>query len=99
MEQTTLIERLWKLTQEIARAASLADWTEAARLTEERSSLFSGLAADQTAVAMEVIRRIQAADSALLVDARTTQGELEIEYQAAMSRVQATTQYQRVARF
>ena len=99
MQQTTLIERLWNLTQEIARAASLADWTEAARLTEERSPLFSALAADQTAVAMEVIRRIQAVDSALLADARTTQSELEIDYQAAMSRVQATSLYHRVARF
>jgi hypothetical protein len=99
MEQTTLIARLWALTQEIARAASLADWVEAARLTEERSPLFSSLAAVQTAIAMETIRRIQAVDSALLVNAETSQRELETEYQAAMSRVQATTQYQRVARF
>lgn len=39
MNQTELIERLLSMTREIEQAASLADWPEAARLTEMRSPL------------------------------------------------------------
>lgn len=99
MNQTTLTERLWALTQEIVHAASMADWPQAARLAEERSPLFASLTATQTPAALVTVRRIQAVDAALLADARTTQFDLQAEYQTAMSRVQATNQYQRVARF
>jgi hypothetical protein len=97
MDQTILIAQLWTLTQAIERAASLADWPQAARLTEERSPLFASLSAVQATAAIETIRRIEAVDAAVLAEAHTTQRELDSEYQAAMSRVQATSQYQRAA--
>lgn len=98
MNQTELIERLLSMTREIEQAASLADWPEAARLTEARSPLLMSLSADQEPAALEMIRRIQAIDDALLADAETTQNELHIEFQAAMGRTRAAGEYQRVAR-
>lgn len=98
MNQTELIERLLSMTREIEHAASLADWPEAARLTEERSPLLMSLSADQEPAALEMIRRIQAIDEALLADAETTQNELHIEFEAAMGRTKAAGEYQRIAR-
>jgi flagellar protein FliT len=98
MNQTELIERLLSMTREIEHAASLADWPEAARLTEERSPLLMSLSADQEPAALEMIRRIQAIDEALLADAETTQNELHIEFEAAMGRTRAAGEYQRIAR-
>ncbi|NPT42051.1 flagellar protein FliT [Paraburkholderia sp. 1N] len=98
MNQTELIERLLSMTREIEQAASLADWPEAARLTEARSPLLMSLSANQEPAALEMIRRIQAIDEALLVDAETTQNELHIEFEAAMGRTKAAGEYQRIAR-
>ncbi|CAE6799411.1 flagellar protein FliT [Paraburkholderia domus] len=98
MNQTELIERLLSMTREIEQAASLADWPEAARLTEARSPLLMSLSADQEPAALEMIRRIQAIDEALLADAETTQNELHIEFEAAMGRTKAAGEYQRIAR-
>lgn len=98
MNQTELIEGLLSMTREIEHAASLADWPEAARLTEERSPLLMSLSADQEPAALEMIRRIQAIDEALLADAETTQNELHIEFEAAMGRTKAAGEYQRIAR-
>ncbi|RKF42763.1 flagellar protein FliT [Paraburkholderia fungorum] len=98
MNQTELIERLLSMTREIEHAASLADWPEAARLTEERSPLLMSLSADQEPAALEMIRRIQAIDEALLADAETTQNELHVEFEAAMGRTKAAGEYQRIAR-
>lgn len=98
MNQTELIERLLSMTREIEQAASLADWPEAARLTEVRSPLLMSLSADQEPAALEMIRRIQAIDEALLADAQTTQNELHVEFEAAMGRTKAAGEYQRIAR-
>lgn len=98
MNQTELIERLLSMTREIEQAASLADWPEAARLTEVRSPLLMSLSADQEPAALEMIRRIQAIDEALLADAETTQNELHVEFEAAMGRTKAAGEYQRMAR-
>ncbi|MDE1012560.1 MAG: flagellar protein FliT [Paraburkholderia fungorum] len=98
MNQTELIERLLSMTREIEQAASLADWPEAARLTEVRSPLLMSLSADQEPAALEMIRRIQAIDEALLADAQTTQNELHVEFEAAMGRTKAAGEYQRMAR-
>ncbi len=98
MNQTELIERLLSMTREIEQAASLADWPEAARLTEVRSPLLMSLSADQEPAALEMIRRIQAIDEALLADAETTQNELHLEFEAAMGRTKAAGEYQRIAR-
>ncbi|MFM0740381.1 flagellar protein FliT [Paraburkholderia xenovorans] len=98
MNQTELVERLLAITREIEQAASLADWQEAARLTEERSPLLMTLSADQEPAALEMIRRIQAIDAALLADAEVTQNELHIEFEAAIGRTKAASEYQRMAR-
>ncbi|AXL52285.1 flagellar protein FliT [Paraburkholderia caffeinilytica] len=98
MNQTELVERLLSITREIEQAASLADWPEAARLTEARSPLLMSLSADQDPAALQMIRRIQAIDEALLADAKTTQDELHTEFEAAIGRTRAAGQYQRIAR-
>jgi len=99
VNQTTLIERLLLLTHAIEDAAALANWPEAARLTEERSPLLTALTADQEPAALEMIRKIQAIDAAVLANAQTTQVELQTEYRAAMTRAEAAGLYQQVAQF
>jgi hypothetical protein len=98
MNQTETVERVLSITREIEQAASLADWQEAARLTEARSPLLMSLSADQEPVALEMIRQIQAIDAALLANAETTQDELHIEFEAAIGRTKAAREYQRIAR-
>ncbi|HYS62604.1 MAG TPA: flagellar protein FliT [Paraburkholderia sp.] len=98
MNQTELVERVLSITRDIEQAASLADWPEAARLTEARSPLLMSLTTEQEPAALEMIRRIQAIDAALLADAATTQNELHIEFEAAIGRTKAAGEYQRVAR-
>jgi len=99
MEQTSLIDRLLELTLAIQHATTMADWQEAARLTEERTPLFMELTPEQDATAMEVINRIQAIDSAIAADAKTTQSELQVEYSSAMKKVQAASKYHQAAKF
>jgi flagellar protein FliT len=99
MEQNSLIDRLLELTLAIQQAAAMADWQEAARLTEERTPLFMELTPEQDATAMEVINQIQAIDAAIAADAKTTQSELQIEYSSAMNKVQAASKYHQVAKF
>ncbi|SOE63430.1 protein FliT [Burkholderia sp. OK233] len=98
MNQSELVELLLSMTREIEQAASLADWPEAARLTEARSPLLMSLSADQEPAALEMIRRIQAIDEALLNDAATTQNELHVEFEVAIGRTKAAGEYQRIAR-
>ncbi|CAE6809789.1 hypothetical protein R69927_00129 [Paraburkholderia domus] len=98
MNQTSSVEHLLSMTQEIGHAASLADWPEAARLTEARSSLLMALSAQQEPATLEMIRKIQAIDAAILADAKTTQIELETEYEKAIGRTKAAQQYLRTAR-
>lgn len=98
MNQTELVERLLSITREIEQSASLADWPEAARLTELRSPLLMSLSANQEPAALEMIRRIQDIDAALLADAETTQNELHTEFEAAIGRTKAAGEYQRMAR-
>jgi flagellar protein FliT len=99
MEQNSLIDRLLGLTLEIQHAAVMADWQEAARLTEERTPLFMQLTPEQDAMAMAVINRIRAIDAAIAADAKTTQTELQIEFGSAMNKIKATSKYHQVARF
>lgn len=98
MNRTDLVERLLSMTQEIKHAASLADWPEAARLTEARSPLLMALSVQQEPATLEMIRKIQAIDVAILENAKTTQFELEIEYDKALGRTKAARQYLRTAR-
>ena len=98
MNQTSTVEHLLSMTQEIGHAASLADWPEAARLTEARSSLLMTLGAQQEPATLEIIRKIQAIDAAIVADAKTTQIELEIEYEKAIGRTKAAQQYLLAAR-
>lgn len=79
MNQTELVDRLLAMTQEIAQAASLADWPEAARLTEARSPPLTSLVAEQEPAALEKIRQIQTMDAALLSDAEMAWEELSSE--------------------
>jgi flagellar protein FliT len=99
MEQNSLVDRLLELTLAIQDAAAMADWQEAARLTEERTPLFMELTPEQDATAMEVINQIQAIDVAIAADAKTTQSELQIEYSSAMKKVQAASKYHQAAKF
>jgi hypothetical protein len=57
------------------------------------------LTPEQDVKAMAVINRIQAIDAAIAADAKTTQTELQIEYSAALNKVQAATKYHQAARF
>ncbi|MFL9889495.1 flagellar protein FliT [Paraburkholderia sp. RL17-383-BIF-A] len=98
MNQTELVERVLSITREIEQAASLADWPEAARLTEARSPLLMSLTAEQEPAALEMIRQIQAIDAALVADAAVTQNELHTEFEAAIGRTKAAGEYQRMAR-
>jgi len=98
MNQTELVQRVLSITQEIEQAASLADWAEAARLTETRSPLLMSLTADQEPATLEMIRQIQAIDAVLLAEAEVTQNELHIEFEAAIGRTRAAGEYQRMAR-
>ena len=91
MEQNSLIDRLLELTLAIQHAAALADWQEAARLTEERTPLFMQLTPEQNDTAMEAINRIQAIDAAIAADAKTTQTELQSEYSSAINKIQAAS--------
>jgi flagellar protein FliT len=98
MDQTSLVERVLGLTLDIEHAAHMADWTEAARLSAQRSPLLKSLTAAQTPQALATVRRIQALDAAVLAQARQAQQELHGEYQAAMTRVKAAGAYQAGAR-
>lgn len=97
MDQTRLVERVFELTQSIAEAGQIADWQRAARLAEERSPLVHSIQQHQDPAALTLIRRIQAMDSTLMNEARTTQAELTEEFQVAIRRTRAAQQYNRVA--
>ncbi|MGN8106915.1 flagellar protein FliT [Paraburkholderia sp. 22098] len=98
MNQMELVERVLSITRQIEQAAALADWPEAARLTEMRSPLLMTLTADQAPAALDMIRQIQAIDAALVADAALTQQELHVEFEAAIGRAKAAGEYQRMAR-
>jgi flagellar protein FliT len=53
--------------------------------------------AQQTAASLELIRRIQSLDNALMQDARSSRDEMETEYHAAIQRSRSASQYQRMA--
>ncbi|WP_027799248.1 flagellar protein FliT [Paraburkholderia dilworthii] len=98
MNQMELVERVLSITRQIEQAAALADWPEAARLTEMRSPLLMSLTADQVPAALDMIRQIQAIDAALVANAGLTQQELHVEFEAAIGRAKAAGEYQRMAR-
>jgi flagellar protein FliT len=95
--QTGLVEKVLGLTQEIAFAASLYDWSRAAGLAEERSPLLMSIGAGQTPAALELIRRIQTLDATLLDNARQSRDELEAEYRSAINSSKAVRQYHQMA--
>ncbi|CAB3758465.1 flagellar protein FliT [Burkholderia sp. MSh2] len=97
MEQTELIARLDALTDALEHAAAMSDWIEAARLVDVRDPLIASLAADQPPAGLAAIRRMQTSNDRIFSDAQRAQQELADEYHAAMGRVQAVSQYQRVA--
>lgn len=98
MNQQPLVEHVYALTQSIAHAAALADWSEAARLVAQRSPLLMSIGAQQDAHTLDIIKRIQALDADVLGNAQTTSVELKAEFSAAMSRVSAANSYQRMAK-
>lgn len=98
MDQNTLIDRLLALTVATEYAATLADWAEAARLTEERSPLFRKLTREQDAAAMTKISQIQAIDAAIAAEAQAARAGMQAEYNAAMGKIQATSKYHQAAR-
>ncbi|QTD89682.1 flagellar protein FliT [Burkholderia anthina] len=98
MEQHELIARLNALTDGIEHAASMADWTQAARLAEIRSPLLMTMTANQPPEGLAAIRRIQASNERIFAEAHLAQRELADEYHAAMGRVQAVNEYHHMAR-
>jgi flagellar protein FliT len=96
-DQNTLIDRLLELTVATKYAATLADWPEAARLTEERSPLFRMLTREQDAESMAKISKIRAIDAAIAAEAQSARSELQSEYNAAMGKIRATNQYHKAA--
>jgi flagellar protein FliT len=99
MDQNTLVERLLAMTLDIEHAAAMANWQEAARLTEVRSPLFAHLTKEQDAVSMQKIDRLRAIDAAVAANAKTTQVELQVEYNDAMRKAQGASKYLQGARF
>jgi flagellar protein FliT len=99
MDQNTLVEQLLAMTLDIEHAAAMANWQEAARLTEVRSPLFAHLTKEQDAVSMQKINRIRAIDAVVAADAKTTQLELQGEYNDMMRKAQGASKYLQGARF
>jgi flagellar protein FliT len=99
MEQHALVDRILAMTLAIEHAVALADWTEAARLTEQRSPLFVRLTREQDGLSMEKISRIRAIDAKNSVDATVARTELQTEYSASMHKAQAASKYHQAARF
>lgn len=99
MDQNSLIEQLLAMTLDIEHAAAMANWQEAARLTEVRSPLFAHLTKEQDAVSMQKIDRLRAIDAAVAANAKTTQVELQVEYNDAMRKAQGASKYLQGARF
>lgn len=99
MSQTQLVEQVFELTRAIAEAGQIADWQRAARLAEERSPLVHSIQPQQDPAALALIRRIQAMDSTLMNEARTSEAELTEQFQTAIRRTNAAQQYNRVALF
>lgn len=99
MDQNSLIEQLLAMTLDIEHAATMANWQEAARVTEERSPLFAHLTKEQDAVSMQKINRIRAIDAAVAANAKTTQVELQVEYNDMMRKAQSASKYLQGARF
>jgi flagellar protein FliT len=97
MDQTQLVERVYELTLSIGHSASLADWQEASRLADVRSPLLMSIRAQQTPASLELIRRIQSLDHALMQDAKVSRDGLETEYHVAMQRTRSASQYHRMA--
>jgi hypothetical protein len=92
-------EGLLALTQVIGHAAQQGDWTEAARLTEQRAPLLMSLTNDIDDESLKIVRTIQAINAAVFAMAWASKEKLEVGYGQAMHSAAATGHYQRVARF
>ncbi|KVE35113.1 flagellar protein FliT [Burkholderia sp. TSV86] len=98
-DQMSLIERVLSITREIDQAVQLANWSEAARLADERSPHLMSITGEQTPAALALVRQIQAIDAALVANAKAAQAELQVEYRNAMDRLGAASAYQAAAQF
>ena len=92
-------EGLLALTQAIAHVAQQGNWTEAARLTEQRAPLLMSLTNDIDNETLNIVRSIQAIDAAVFSMATESKEKLEVGYNQAMRSAAATGQYQRAAYF
>jgi len=90
-------EGLFAMTQAIRYAAQLADWPEAARLTEQRARLLMSLTKDIDEDTLKIVREVQAIDATVLAMAANSKEELEVEYNQAMRAASATKEYHHVA--
>ena len=97
METNLLLDDIWSLTKAIERAAVCGDWTQAANLACARSPLIRMLSAQQTAVALQMIRDIQQVDSAIIDNARSAEHRLGLDYQQALRSSRYASEYQRIA--
>ncbi|SAK99793.1 Flagellar protein FliT [Caballeronia fortuita] len=94
--QADLLNTVWEMTQAIEASARSGDWIEAARITETRSPLLMSLQADQPASALDLIRRIQIADTAVVRAAHEHHAHLSSQYKRSMEGVNAANHYQRM---
>lgn len=99
MQAPADIDRIWQITKAIEQAAAVGEWEQAAQLANERSPLLMSLGAQQTPVALDVLKQVHAIDARIAQAARNATNELNIEYRAAMQATRNVNQYQRVAQF
>ena len=96
-DQRDVIARVHALTGEIRVAANTADWTLAARLTDERSPLLMSLRGPVDNASLSLIREIQAMDADLLANADGARNRLVQQQNQSIQTISATNQYNRVA--
>ncbi|WP_144111433.1 flagellar protein FliT [Paraburkholderia sp. BCC1886] len=99
MTSNAIADTLLALSEAIEHAARQSDWTEAARLTQQRSPLLMSLSADADEATRAVVQRVRQIDAAVLALAAEGKSELEAGYFKAMHRASVTSEYHRVARF
>ena len=97
MTSRELADHLLALTRTIEQAAQHGDWPEAARLTEQRLPLLMSLTAHMEGETLEVVRTIQAIDTAVLATAVMDKEKLDISYNLAMRSASAMKEYHSVA--
>ncbi|AOJ79411.1 flagellar protein FliT [Burkholderia savannae] len=97
MDQKSLMEKVLAMSRAIEHAAQMADWIEVQRLVDARSPHLMSIAPEQTPETLALIRNVQAIDAAVCTAARDAQAGLQVEYRAAMNRLNAANAYQAAA--